>query len=258
MINEKDLPWMKIHEFLLEIGSIRTPKNFCLSIAENICKLIPYDQARVYFINDNGKVQDIALFGTERSWIEAYFEYYSRVEGGRYSFASTNIQWSSHKNSPVNCIDWSDFSNDEFITDYIRPQGIRHSLIVVFHDESGISKTICTFERTSNNGYTPKEMLVTEVLQSHLDNLHKNLHVLLSRDLSNLGTFKEIQRLTHREMEIVQLICNGVKPTNISEKLCLTPGTVYKHLANIYAKLHVTNLQELILMVMSDKIKNGK
>ena len=47
--------------------------------------LVPFDQARVYFVNDSGKIYDQVLVGVDRTWSDVYLEYYSRIEGGRYS-----------------------------------------------------------------------------------------------------------------------------------------------------------------------------
>lgn len=246
-----ELPWVNIHEFLLNTGNIRVPKDFCLHLTENVKQLIPYDQARVYFINDNGKVYDTALYGADLTWIEAYLQYYSKIEGGRYSILREGQR--SRLKVVNHTFDWSnpENKNNEFITDYIKPQGLRHSVTIIFHDDFDFIKVVITFDRTSSREYTQKEILIFEIIQSHLDNLHKNLHVLQKRDLSNFTTSKTRQLLTQRECEIVQLICDGVTPANISQKLCLSTSTVYKHIANIYAKLNITNRQELILTVLN-------
>ena len=246
-----ELPWINIHEFLLKTGSIRVPKDFCLYLTENVNKLIHYDQARVYFINDNGKVYDTVLYGADRNWIEAYLQYYSKIEGGRYSIGREGQR--SKSNVVNHTFDWSnpENKNNEFIMDYIKPHCLRHSLSILFHDASDLTKTIITFDRTSSSEYTQKEILIFNIIQSHSDNLHKNLHVLQKRDRSNLAAKESKELLTQRESEIVHLICEGVTPASISQKLCLSTSTVYKHIANIYAKMNITNRQELILTMLN-------
>ena len=46
---------------------------------------ISYDQARAYFVNENGKIFDQVLVGVEQTWSDVYVGYYSKVEDGRYS-----------------------------------------------------------------------------------------------------------------------------------------------------------------------------
>jgi DNA-binding CsgD family transcriptional regulator len=51
----------------------------------------------------------------------------------------------------------------------------------------------------------------------------------------------ETSKLTHREAEIVELVAAGLTNALIAERLWISPGTVKKHLENIYAKLGVPN-----------------
>ena len=243
-----ELPWMEIHNFLLRIGEIRIPKDLFSHLAGNIGRLVPYDQARVYFMKDNGKVYDIILYGGERYWIEAYFKYYSTIEDGRYSLEKRD----RHKLNVANrTYDWSNVKDNEFIDGFIKPQGLHHILCMGFHDTSDHLKTICTFERTRERDYSKREISIFEIIQSHLNNLHKNLFVLQERNLANMITDELKQSLTQRESEIIRLICDGLTPANISQRLYISIATVYKHIANIYAKLNVTNRQELILTALN-------
>ena len=48
-----------------------------------------------------------------------------------------------------------------------------------------------------------------------------------------------LPRLTSREREILDLVAEGRTNAQIAERLWLSPGTVRKHLDNVYAKLGV-------------------
>ena len=62
MYSSGELPWKKIHEFLLDVGNIRHPhKTICVEVVRKIKPLVPFDQARVYFVNDSGKIYDQVL-----------------------------------------------------------------------------------------------------------------------------------------------------------------------------------------------------
>jgi DNA-binding CsgD family transcriptional regulator len=50
---------------------------------------------------------------------------------------------------------------------------------------------------------------------------------------------EEIVTLTRREQEIIDVLAEGCSNTEIAERLTIAPGTVRKHLENIYAKLGV-------------------
>ncbi len=53
-------------------------------------------------------------------------------------------------------------------------------------------------------------------------------------------------RLTKREMEILQLLCDGDNNYDIAEKLFLSHRTVENHRLSIYFKLEVKNIAQLI------------
>lgn len=46
-------------------------------------------------------------------------------------------------------------------------------------------------------------------------------------------------RLTPREREILDLVAQGKTNAEIAERLWVSPGTVRKHLENVYGKLEV-------------------
>jgi len=52
--------------------------------------------------------------------------------------------------------------------------------------------------------------------------------------------------LSRREQEIVKLISEGFSSRKIAETLAVSPRTVEAHRANIYRKLGMHNLAELI------------
>jgi two-component system, NarL family, response regulator LiaR len=59
------------------------------------------------------------------------------------------------------------------------------------------------------------------------------------------------QNISEREKEVMSLIATGLTCKQVAEKLFLSPGTVKKHLDNIYFKLNVSNKIEAI-----NKLKN--
>ena len=50
-------------------------------------------------------------------------------------------------------------------------------------------------------------------------------------------TFPKIRKLSHREKQIMCLVCNGFNNRHISEELGICEGTVKNHLEVIYDKL---------------------
>ena len=59
-------------------------------------------------------------------------------------------------------------------------------------------------------------------------------------------TFGDKLKLSDREIEIATEICNGLNNNEIAEKLCLSFHTIKTHRKNIYTKLRISHVTELI------------
>ena len=252
-----ELPWMKINDFLLSSEIIREPREFCVQVIKKIYSLIPYDQARIYFVNDKGKIEDAVLIGgVEQRWNDIYLEYYSKIENGHYSICTRieNDRYSSPK-FICNVHDWTNSKCDEFVTDYIKPQGLKYSLGFGLHNDGHFMNCVCSIDRTNRGGFTHDEIDIMRTIQPHIHNLYRNLFVLASQNSFDINNPQIQMTLTKRESEIAELLCNGMTPNNISKKLFLSLPTTYKHIANIHAKLNVSNRQELILKLINCSIE---
>lgn len=259
MTLSNNLPWTKIHSFLIDVGNVREPKEFSVQVVKRLYSLIPYDQARVYFVNDCGKLYDEYLIGVDQIWSNLYREYYSRIDNGRYSIPTRHYsihrgigKGKSNQSIPkieVCVYDWTDFEYDEFTKDYIKPQRLGHSAGFGLHSTINSVRSVFCLDRTSLRGYTRAETDILKFIQPLLDNLHQNLFVHCSNKAAVSNPTAE-QRLTKRESEIADLLCRGMTPAKISSHLCLSLSTVYRHIANMHAKLEVSNRQELLLKLM--------
>jgi DNA-binding CsgD family transcriptional regulator len=249
----KESQWEQVNQFLLTCGSVRVPRDFCVEIVRKINSLIPFDQARIYFINDNGTVYDEVLFGVEKEWSRAYIDYFSKINGGKWSIphrtSGGDCRRLAHR-ADWNEVDWESVQDKEFLSDYVKPQGIRYSLGFGLHDANNMIKCVFCFDRIVHTDFTGTELSLLYVVHPHLENLHKNLTVT-NVSVQNYQTQMETDEpLTSRESEIAMLLCEGVTPSGISKRLCLSLATIYKHIANIHKKLHVTNRQELLLKLI--------
>lgn len=57
--------------------------------------------------------------------------------------------------------------------------------------------------------------------------------------------------LTKRELEILQLICNGLDQKEISDKLCVSINTVKTHIASLLAKTGFDSVHKLAIYAVS-------
>jgi two-component system nitrate/nitrite response regulator NarP len=61
------------------------------------------------------------------------------------------------------------------------------------------------------------------------------------------GSVRSDDLLTKRELEIVDLVCLGLRNRQIADRCDLTEGTVKIHLNSVYRKLGVASRAELIV-----------
>jgi DNA-binding NarL/FixJ family response regulator len=64
---------------------------------------------------------------------------------------------------------------------------------------------------------------------------------------------EDVHLLTKRETEMLGLLAKGFRYKEIADKLFISPGTVTKHIYNIYQKLHVQSRTEAINKVFGEK-----
>ena len=152
------LPWDRINNYLLETGSIREPEAFIDKSIENIAGLVPFEQARFFFFNMNGKIRDFGQVGTKKDWTDAYLEYYSKIDDGKYSIRKLIEDYHKYYGDiDISIKNWTNQTEDEFLKDYIKPQGIKHSAIFAFHANDDYVKCVFALDRVSRAEYTEQE-----------------------------------------------------------------------------------------------------
>jgi DNA-binding CsgD family transcriptional regulator len=241
-----------MNDFILGAGKYDKPKDLYAYILKNIASFIPYDQCRANLINDNGIIYDELLIGVNKRWPLYYREHYSSL----YSYLTFTKNGGCTTPKALDVRNWADSENNEFIQEYIKPQGLKYSLGFDLRDNNGFTKCIFSLDRLNYNRFTEKEIDIIYLLRMHLNNLHKNLFIHLKSEGNYKSKVRTSDSLTKCETEIGELICRGVKPVNISKMLCLSKSTVYRHIANMHSKLNVSSCQELILKIMSENLMN--
>jgi DNA-binding NarL/FixJ family response regulator len=63
--------------------------------------------------------------------------------------------------------------------------------------------------------------------------------------------------LTPRELEVLQLLVDGLRPSEIAERLCITPKTTSSHIEHILAKLGAHSQAQAIAFAIRDEVVNA-
>ncbi|MCL9808737.1 response regulator [Flavobacterium luminosum] len=137
---------------------------------------------------------------------------------------------------------------------------IKIIMLTVFDNDENIFKAI----KAGADGYFLKEVNPQELYNGIQETLSggaamtpsiamKTLKLLREPLIFDDSIAKEEISLTSREIEVLEQLSKGLKYNAIAENLFLSPGTIRKHVENIYTKLQVHNKLEAI-----QKAKNNK
>jgi len=244
----EDTRLKSIYDFTITCGNAHSPKNLAIEILKNLGTLCSFDQAFVYFLDGNGKVFDRYLMNINERWGTMYFEYYANLENLRYNYTA-DIKEDPNK-ILLKTYDWENEHSSEFVPSYIRPRGIKYSCGFPLFDLNGNYRTVIALDRVKNNAFSNDELANLLLAIPLLNNLHKNFYY----QGFGLSAIKKatwgLVNLTAREIEITNLLCQGISPANISRTLFIALSTTYKHIANIYEKLQVSSQQELLVRML--------
>jgi DNA-binding CsgD family transcriptional regulator len=126
--------------------------------------------------------------------------------------------------------------NSRIYADWFRPSSIAAELEIGIAP-SRIRTRNFILDRTHGD-YSDRDRAVLEVVRPHLRRIHEMTE--LRRAVGDSDQ-EDIDRLTDREAEILELVAAGLTNAGIAERLWISPGTVKKHLENVYTKLGVAN-----------------
>ena len=129
----------------------------------------------------------------------------------------------------------SDFYGDRqwhstgMYTECMSPAGLDQELIMPLPAPPGIARRLVFF-RSPGRKFSDAERDAAVLLQPHI-----------AEALRVHGRRAAAQLLTRRQLQLLQLSAVGYDNNAIARQLTISPGTVRKHLENIYARLNVTS-----------------
>ena len=102
---------------------------------------------------------------------------------------------------------------------------------------SPVSKRTFLLDRSSGD-FSDRDRLVLEMVRPHLARIHEMDQLRRAGGETCLGAPLP---LTQRESQILELVAQGLTNAAIAQRLWISPGTVKKHLDNVYEKLDVSS-----------------
>jgi DNA-binding NarL/FixJ family response regulator len=138
---------------------------------------------------------------------------------------------------------------------------IKVVILTVFDDDKKIFDAI----QAGANGYLLKDSKPAKIMAAIEDAMDggvpmsptvatKTLELLMNfaPDTKKLKSTEDY-RLSHREVEVLQLLATGKNYQQIAEMLFLSPKTIRGHIERIYNKLHVHNKIEAVKVAQKNR-----
>jgi DNA-binding CsgD family transcriptional regulator len=118
--------------------------------------------------------------------------------------------------------------------EWFRPLGVEHQLTVGLDAPLWHTK-VFLFSRGAGPDFTERDCIVLDALRPYFE----GRHALWEARRRSAGAAPELEALTARERDVLLLVTDGLTNARIAERLWITPGTVRRHLENVYSKLGV-------------------
>jgi len=99
-------------------------------------------------------------------------------------------------------------------------------------------------------GYLLKHMLMTEVIAA-IRTIHRGEWVIPPAVAATLARHRENDSLTPRELEVLELVAQGLSNKEIAHAIGRTDETVKIHLKSVFAKLKVATRTEAVRVAVS-------
>ena len=116
-------------------------------------------------------------------------------------------------------------------------------MLTIHQDNSSVFDAL----RTGASGYILKDQPLKRIVQGIREAHEGGVPMTGAIARKMLNTFREQKdsvidyHLTNREIQILELIVEGLAQNKIAAKLYISPATVDSHIRNIYTKLHVNS-----------------
>ena len=120
---------------------------------------------------------------------------------------------------------------------WFRPQGVEQQLTVGLDAPLWHTK-VFLFSRDSGARFSDRDCAVLDVLRPYLAPVTSCGRREAGSQSSDVRD-DALNGLTTRERQVIDLVADGLTNAEVAERLWISPGTVRRHLENVYGKLGV-------------------
>lgn len=137
------------------------------------------------------------------------------------------------------------WKNHRYYKEIWEPAGYCYSANISLYHDGQLFMYVSLVRREALGNFTARDIMCLENLKSALE--MRFYQLLFAPPVPGKEASDPSVRfdLTHRESEIIRLICTNQTTAEICDSLHITPSTLNKHISNIYRKTNTDNRMQL-------------
>ena len=147
-----------------------------------------------------------------------------------------------------------------FYREYFLPEHIEHVLDLGLAASRDRIRSVLFMRTSCESDFSERDRSVVELLRPHLRAREARAELRAIAAGRQDGAWKRPvdAHLTAREREVLAMVADGKTNAQIAVELWITPGTVKKHLENVYVKLGVSSRAAAATRVTSSQAAVGQ
>lgn len=247
----KENEWISINDMLEELYSIDDITFVKEKFLHLIRLLIPFSQASFTYIDKQSKLIDMnrsVFVDIDEELLKLYNESYYKTD---YVFNTFNYMKSvAYRDTDI--LEENVRRKTKFYQEFLLPMNVPYAGGLILVKNGELSGVVTLFRSKEYGDLSDKDMFILDQFKNHITNiLYKLDHqtsIITSISDKKHKLIKDYN-LSIRELEIVELILNGLSNNEIGNQLMISISTVKKHVYNIFMKFDVNSRSQLITKV---------
>lgn len=243
--------WIYLNKMVYLLNSSGDEKMKRIDFLRDLRILIPYSAASFYLGNPNSPenpLTDPVGIDIPNGKFQEYEQYYHKVDYSRnfYPMVSSMIYLESEM------FPKEETSDSEYYHNYL--SGVDYVLDANFANLAGILGHISLSRNKKMGPFNERDLFIMRMMEPHITNRLYNykLYVSQNNQIDKKALYNQYN-LSHREMQVLNLLLQGKETNDISMQFNISNSTVKKHLGNIFQKFNVKNRIELINTIMKKR-----
>lgn len=247
----KENEWVMINDMLLELYSIEDITYVKEKFLHLIRSLIPFNHASFTYIDKQSKAIEMnksVFVDLDEEVLRRYNERYYKLD---YIFNTFHYMKSvAYRDTDI--LEEGTRKKTKFYQEFLLPQNSPYAGGLILVKDADLLGVVTLFRSKEYGDLSNKDLFILDQFKNHLTNiLYKLDHNSMILSAISDKKYKLIREynLSIREVEIVELIVNGLSNNEIGNHLMISTSTVKKHVYNIFTKLNVGSRAQLIMQV---------